>query len=251
MRLRAMAILISAMMLLSGCAMFGTKPSPVTSATAPSGDVVRVDWVDYPAHAGIDGQPLLEYPDQSELPSQANEVVTRIAEAIEAASGTTLEPLDPQKKWFSTENWYPQVGNGYGGDSMLITVNCCDLRSDTVPPARDWQAVVDAASAAAIELGLSGFAVEPNVSGCSGQDTCWLWTGTASDGVQWVYVTIQDGHRDPTGDAAREAEEIGWPPASIALGYGATVVKAGKRAAFTAAMQPFLGQNRPDATTSD
>ncbi|MBW9119330.1 hypothetical protein JNB63_04425 [Microbacterium trichothecenolyticum] len=244
-------VLVLASAFLAGCAVLGEKPAPVTSATSPSGEVVTTDWSDFPAHAGVDGEPLLEYPDQAELPDRAREIIAGISRAIESESGLTLTPLQPEAEWFDDTRWHAQSGNGYGGQSMLTTVNCCELQSESAPDPRTWHAVLGAASDAAIEVGLDGFVLDEHTSDCNGDEDCWLWSATATDGVQWVYLTIQDGSRDPGGEAARDAKEFGWPLASIAIGYGATVIESGRREEYVEAMQPFIGQNRPPATTSD
>ena len=82
-------------------------------------------------------------------------------------------------------------------------------------------------------------------------ERCWRWIATARDGVQWVSFSIQDAALDPTGDAQREAEQFGWPPASIGLGYGATVVRTGSTDEFADAIGPFIGLKQPRGTSSD
>ena len=102
-----------------------------------------------------------------------------------------------------------------------------------------------------LAAGLDGFAFDEHTDDCNGEEDCWLWSATAPDGVQWVYLTIQDATRDPSGDASRDAKEFGWPLSSITIGYGATVIASGRRDDYVEAMQPFVGQKRPPATTSD
>ncbi len=118
----AVCVLILAGAFLAGCVVLGEKPSPVTSATSPSGEAVATDWSDFPAHAGVDGEPLLEYPDQSELPDRAREIIEGISQAIENESGLTLTPLEPEAEWFDDTSWHAQSGNGYGGVGSRIVV---------------------------------------------------------------------------------------------------------------------------------
>lgn len=68
--------------LLTGCRALGTKPSPTTFYTVVSGTVVNGDWVDYPAHAGNDGEALSGYPDQGEQEPVARELVEQVRAAI-------------------------------------------------------------------------------------------------------------------------------------------------------------------------
>ncbi|SDQ36428.1 hypothetical protein [Arthrobacter crystallopoietes] len=67
-------------------------------------------------------------------------------------------------------------------------------------------------------------------------------------------LTLTDVERDPTGEAAEEMKgsiEYGWNPRSITISYGATTVRSEDREEFLAALEPFEGLDRPDATTSD
>lgn len=239
--------------LLTGCAAFGRSPAPTTTHTNAAGEHVVVQWVNYPAHAGQDGEALIGYPDQVELQPIATHITTHIAAAITDATGIALIPATPVSNWFSADSWHAQAGNGYGGESMLTTVNCCELASEVTPIRAEWDTVLDAADRAAGHAGLGRFvAVEqPENCGDADEDTCWSFAATASDGVQWVSLSIQDRALDPTGDAQREAAKMGWPKATISISYAATVVQAGKQEKFTRAMQDFIGLERPAGTTSD
>lgn len=247
---RIAALLVSAL-LLTGCGILGPEPSPVTTYTDEAGESVTVDWVDYPAAAWIDGEQLLETPDQNDIELPARALVTAVGEAVAEVTAFPLEPLAPESEWFGDDRWFAQQGNGYGGESMLTTVNCCELQADRVPEARLWQDVVDAASRAAAAQGIGPFAFDDIDAGCNGQAGCWLWSATAWDGVQWVSLSISDATKDPTGQAQKDAEQFGWPLRTVSVSYGATVVRAGQMAAFAEAMQPFRGLERPAQTTSD
>ncbi|GAA1853688.1 hypothetical protein ACFQZV_04985 [Microbacterium koreense] len=244
--------------LLTGCGILASQPAPTSTVRSADGESVVISWEDYPAHAGVDGERLLGAPDAAELEGPARGVMDAVRGAVQDESGVPLHPLTPTTEWFGIDDWFPQQGNGYGGDSMLTSVNCCDLQSDAVPTPDRWDAVFAAANAALVEAGLGALTEDQALDDeyrdtyCTGAGgTCWLRSMTAYDGYQWVFVTIQDTTLDPTGDAAREAEEMGWPLASIAVGYGATVVDAGRSDEFAAAIAPFVGLERPDATTSD
>lgn len=245
------------MLLLTGC--IGQAPSPSSTYTDESGQTVVADWMDYPAHAGTDGDVLLDAPDQTQLEQPARELIEQIRTAVEKESGIALSPSEPEQSWFDADDWHPHTGNGYGGDSMLITVNCCELQSDDVPPRARWGDLIVAANRAAVDAGLGSFVLDRDAMGSEYRDKycnrpggeCWSVSATVYDGYQWVYLTIQDASLDPSGNAAKEAEDVGWPTASIAIGYGATVVRAGESAAYAQAMEPFLGLERPDGTTSD
>ncbi|MBH0082223.1 hypothetical protein [Salinibacterium sp. SWN167] len=251
--MRTHAVLLAALsLLLSGCSILGFEPSPTTTYTDATGTEVTVDWVNYPAHEGNDGEKLLEYPDQAELESGARELVEQLRMVITDSSGLALTSSEPEQDWFADKNWYPQSGNGYGGESMLITVNCCDFTSDSVPEPNEWQRVLDAASQVTQDAGLGNFVLDDVPEWCADAgDECWRWTGTATDGVQWVFIKIDDLALDPTGDSAQDAEEFDWPLASISFSYGATVVRTGQSDEYADAFSPFLGLKQPSATSSD
>ena len=251
MRTRAVP-LIALSLLLSGCSVLGFEPSPTTTYTDATGTEVTVDWVNYPAHEGNDGEKLLEYPDQAELESGARELVEQLRVAIVDSSGLAMTSSEAERDWFADKNWHPQTGNGYGGESMLTTVNCCDFTSDSAPEPSEWQRVLDAASQVTQDAGLGKFILDdvPEWCGDTGEE-CWRWTGTATDGIQWVFIKIDDGALDPTGDAAKDAKDFDWPLASINFSYGATVVTAGKSDEYADALNPFLGLTQPPSTSSD
>ncbi|WP_438253259.1 hypothetical protein [Microbacterium sp. A82] len=238
--------------MLTGCAAFGQTPSPTTTYTDASGNTTVVEWADYPAHAGQDGDALISYPDQAELPPLATDLINEVADAVSDASGIDLVPTTPETTWFSDSNWHEQVGNGYGGESLLITVNCCEFTSDTAPDRTKWSAILAEASRAAEASGFGTFIIDDQMERCGeNADDCWILSATATDGPQWVSLSIQDAALDPTGDAEQDAEKFGWPTATISLGYGASVVQAGKQEEFELAMHDFIGLDRPDTTTSD
>lgn len=240
---RAHGAVVTALILvlaLAGCA---PAAAPVTDG--------GVSWENYPAHAGQDGDVLVDYPDQAEIAPSATATMTLIAGAIEAQTGVPLVAIDSESSWFSEDNWHPQLGNGYGGKSMLTTVNCCELASETAPSQSEWAGIITAASAAAVEAGLGSFVIDDNGELCTLGEECWIMSAFATDGVQWVGLTIWNRAMDLTGEAEKEAEKFGWPIELVSIRYGATVVQAGQKAVFADAMQDFIGLDRPDATTSD
>lgn len=253
--------------LLAGCAVFGQAPSPKSTYTDETGATVTVDWKDYPAEAGMDGEELVGKPDQTQLEAPARDFLQRLRAAIEESSGLVLTPVEPMASWFGDENWFEQGGNGYGGGSLLVTVNCCRLEADEAPDPSRWRAVLEAASKVTEEAGLGELRLE-HESDQMGADpawekeyreqfcnlpdgSCWLWSAMVYDGYQWIDFTIHDATLDPTGDARRWVADVDLPVAYVAIEYGATVVQAGKAAEYERALAPFAGLDPPPATTSD
>lgn len=226
-----------------------------------------MDWKDFPASEGSDAEALVDAPDQAELEGPARRLMDDLRAAVEAAAGTPLTAEQAEGTWFGEENWYPETGNGYGGEPMLTTVNCCRLASETAPDPERWRAVVDAASRVAEEAGLGPFVLEHESAAMAADPVwraehrehycnvvgggCWWWSATAYDGYQWVDLRIDDASLDPTGDGVDEAEELDLPVASITLEYGATVVRTGMKPAYEEALAPFRGLEQPEATYSD
>lgn len=253
--------------LTAACGLLRPAPSPTSTYTDASGATVTVDWKDYPASAGIDGEDLAGRPDQAQLEAPARDLVRRLQAAIQSSSGLVLDPVEPEGTWFDDDHWFPVGGNGYGGESLLVTVNCCRLEAHRAPDPARWRAVLAAVNEVTDEAGLGAlqldheseevaadpaWAEEHRQRFCNLPDgSCWSWAAVAYDGSQWVSFEIQDATLDPTGDAAREAEEAGEPLRYVAVDYGATVVQSGKMAEYERALTPFLGLEQPPATESD
>ena len=264
---RQVGVVLLVAVALTGCSAFGVAPSPTTTYTDAQGEEITVDWADYPASAGQDGEALVGRSDQTALEPEARVLIANLQAAIEDASGLEMTAAKSEDVWFSDEHWFPQPGNGYGGESMLITVNCCELATDGVPGPSQWQAVLDAASEVTRAAGLGPLVLEQDAKSMNidpnGQKDyrdrycnleggeCWLWNARVHDGVQWVDFAIQDAALDPTGTAATWTENADGQLDNIRLSYGATVVRSGKSEEYARAIEPFLGLTLPASTTSD
>ncbi|MFE6970915.1 hypothetical protein [Isoptericola sp. NPDC057653] len=264
---RPVILALAATLLLGGCGLLGLGPSPKSTSVDADGATVTVDWKDYPATEGTDAEQLLEAPDQAELEAPARQLVLDLRAAVQEAGGVALAAERPEASWFDDEDWFTEEGNGYGGASMLATVNCCRLASTQVPDLQQWQRIVDAASEVTEKAGLGPTELETDSESMAADPAwreehhdrfctvegggCWWWSAVASDGYRWITLDIQDASLDPTGRGVDEAEEIDLPVASIRLEYGATVVRAGMKAEFEGAIAPFRGLERPASTRSD
>ncbi|WP_104194487.1 hypothetical protein [Cryobacterium sp. M25] len=96
------AVLLVVAALLTGSSAWSS--SPTSSYTDSSGQTVTVDWADYPAHTGQDGEALLEYPDQAELEPGARQLMDVLRVTISDASGVDLKAAEPESAWFGDEN---------------------------------------------------------------------------------------------------------------------------------------------------
>lgn len=242
-------------------------PSPKSTVPGPSGSPVVLDWKDYPAREGIDGEDLLGAPDRAQLETPARALMADLVTALARVSDSRVVSVEPQAGWFKDDNWFKDDGNGYGGQSMLVSLNCCEVETTHVPDRSRWRAVVDALSDVTADAGMGRITADYDSRGRSTDPelaeeylkqycnlpggACWVWSGSLYDGYQWVDLTIQDGTLDPTGTAARDARTEKQPVAFISIDYGATVVQTGRKRAYERALAPFRGLTRPAATSSD
>lgn len=238
----------------------GCSVSPTSTVTRDDGSTVTVSWADYPGSADNDTEAVLAAPHQDEVEPLVDALFVEIQDVLD--SGFELA-------WSTTgdEGWYPTIGNGYGGESMLTTYNSQSLETDSVPgSAADWQVIVDRISEVTERHGLGPItldhdAVSPSEDpevwrsdftdrfGTDDPDEFWMWNGSALGDSQWLWVTIIDVDRDPTGKAAEEYD--GDTGRMIGLFYGATTIQDGQRDAFMRSLQPFDGLEKPPASQSD
>lgn len=261
---RLPGVVALAALAVTGCAALGPEPSPTTTHTDALGEVVTVDWAEYPGNAYWDGALLLGQPDHVEAEPEVRAFLGELAVAIEAVSGDPLRAEGPAAEWYSGETWFPQEGNGYGGESLLVNGVCCPMVADAAPGPEHWAAVIDAASQVTAAAGFGPLVLRQDSAEmradplwweeyralyCTLEDDgCWLWYAQATNGAQWVSVEIQDATLDPTGEAATTARSVDGPPDYIRISYGGVLVRAGLTAEYERAMQPFLGLERPKAT---
>ena len=254
----APSLVVSA--LLSVVFLTGCSVSPTTTTSRADGTEVTVNWEDYPGSADVEAADLLAAPRENDV------------EAVGAALFKALrEAIDPQLDLTWTESgedgWYPAEGNGYGGESTLITYNSRSIATDSAPSSSsEWRSIVERASAVTEATGLGPIMLDhetPPVGtdgaawrqeyhdrfGTKDPDRYWMWTGTAYGNSQWLAVTITDVDRDDTGKAVDELGDE--PKQSIGFFYGATIIREKDRDAFVRALEPFSGLDKPPASHSD
>ena len=253
-RARRAAWAVTAVLLLTSCA-----ASPTTTFLSDTGRAVTVDWADYPGRAGIDTSEALLAPTADAIPAVSAALVGEIEQRLTQEFGLTWQngPTgQPDEGAF-----YPESGNGYGGETLLVTFNSGERQSDGIPSSgQDWRRIVAIISGVTADAGLGDFEVDnlkPERAaditerfGSLEPDEQWLWFGTAYGASQWISASLVDVDRDASGEAATDHPD-GWNPQSITLSYGATTVRAEDHAAFQKRMAPFAGLDMPAATTSD
>ena len=233
-RCRATSAVLAAVVLLSWLA--ASVSSPKTSYTTASGQEVTVDWKDYPAPSGNDPDELLRAPVAEDIEAAATGILTDIMAALTQEFGLVWA--------FSGESsWHAGAGNGYGGVSMGTTFNSVRWVGETVPSGSDWARVVAIVDGGTSTRGLGKTRLE--------SPEPYVWFGTVYGDSQWVSLEIHDAALDPAGKAASNYAEIKQPSAAISLSYGATAIPRNVLPAFIKVLEPFIGLDPPEPTTSD
>lgn len=240
----------------------GCSASPTTTVTRDDGSTVTVNWADYPGSADHDTEAVLAAPHEDEVEPLVDALFADIQEALDS---------EFELAWSITgdEGWYPTSGNGYGGESILTTYNSQSLETDSVPSSTaDWQIIIDRLSQVTESHGLGPVildhdtvspAEDPEVwrsdftdrFGTDDPNKFWMWNASASRNSQWLWVTVVDVDRDPTGKAAEEFDADENTGHMIGLFYGATTIRDDGRNAFIRALEPFEGLEKPPASQSD
>jgi len=223
--------------LLVGCAV-----SPTTTYRDASGATVTVDWADYPAQAWTAAEDILAGPSVEETPARERSIVADVAQAVSAEFGTGSPVLHGEGAW------YPSSGNGYGGQSMLVTFNSGEWRIDATIPPEHWERVLDAIAAALAPWGLvPQVPVDPEDE-ITRSTTMWF-VDFIADGPEWLAVTVGDARLDAAEE--RIATANGWLVAGVTLSYGITTISESDRETFRDRSAPFAGLTRPAETHSD
>ncbi|MFT4232994.1 MAG: LppA family lipoprotein, partial [Leucobacter sp.] len=243
-RRSGIALALGAALLLGGC-----TPSPTSSYTDGSGQRVTVDWADYPAAAWIDAQAVLDGPTVEQTEEASARLFAEVQDALEEEFGDEFGPFE----WSSrdsdgdeSDDWLPMLGNGYGGESMLITYNSPTRESPAAIPETEWQRVIDTVAEVAARHGLD-HRQEYDVDEGAVE---WERSETMLRGdAEWLDVNVRDATLDD--EASAEMRQSGWLVSGISLFYGISTIREQDRAEFAERAAPFGGLDIPDATHSD
>lgn len=236
-------------------------PSPTTTVTADDGAQVVLDWADYPADAWTDPADVLAAP--------RAERVAAVGDAQLLALQGAIEPVAPGLDWSiekpedATFEPFPVGGNGYGGPSLHSVYNAPTSLGAGLAEDADWPAIVAAVEARLAELGYGTLEWEfdraPYASESAAERDAqveeqfgsldpaemWMWSGTATSGATWVWVSMWDAGRDTAPDEPWQEAEAG-----VSLFFGATVVSEGDEQAYADGVAPFEGLSLPAETHS-
>lgn len=253
--LSVLAVAVTITGLLGACA-----SSPTAAAEAPVAVTkAPLDWATYPGRADTDPDEILAGPNAEQVDAVSNTVLAGIETRL-----TTDFGLQWTDVVGSTGQLYPQSGNGYGGNSLLVTYKSTERVS--LSPAEtkvEWSRITGLVNDLAFENGLK-FAQLTNIdpkggtapiagSGASTPDQKWQWNVSATDASQWLTLTLVDVDRaaesKATGSSTGKATD--WNPRSISLTYGATTIPAADRDRFVQLLKPFDGLGRPATTIAE
>lgn len=230
---RLLGMVAMSSLLLAGCA----QPATTTTIDA-EGNSVTIDWVDYPAHAGVDADNVLVLPVAEEVEARADRLIGEVQDALQAEYG-----IDGWSE--SNEGgWYPEGGNSYGGTSLLTTYNSASHDADIRIPIEQWDDVINTVKTIAERFEITE---ERNDTDADAR-SAWMRVGTFHRGAEFFDVVIQDETLNPdhTADGSDEGLMMG-----MSLFYGITTISETDRDEFIQRAAPFEGLTRPDATTSD
>lgn len=206
----------------------------LAGCTQPAADQ---EWKDYPAHANLPADTVLQGPDEAETISRAADMLQQARDKLTAklGSGSWVEQHGAQ--------WQEFGGNGYGGKSMLAAyiAPIWEMRIE-VPP-NEWDDLIKVVKEVAATNGLTPLDLDERAP--SG----WMSLGSFHDELGYLEIIVQDARLNEEELNLAEADDL--IVAGIVLSSGGTTVRDADRETFVVAAKPFEGKKLPPATSSD
>lgn len=209
----------------------------LTACMPPSSTVDGVDWAAYPAHANVAAESVLSGPSEPEAVERGTTLLTEAQNALTERVGVP--------GWDNPypERWTPFGGNGYGGTSKLAAYTSPVWEATIDVPQSEWPDVIDVVKEIAAQHGLTQ---RPRVDEAPSE---WMQLGSFQNDLEYFEVIVQDATLNP--EELRLAESEDLLIKGIVLSYGATTVRQTDVTAFETDLEPFIGRERPPATSSD
>lgn len=235
----------------------------VTVETTPDGSERTVYWREYPGVAELDPEKVLKAPSPREGLRQGERMIAEIRAALTAEFGLEWAPPPAAE---GTDWAYP-AENGYGGPSMLVTVNGPSSQSTTVPTAwadkqRALEIIGDVIAGYGFEVPRFDQEVHPvpedeairDLGGATLETQAILPGMAEGPSGQWLMFSFQDLSKDTDGRIRERLEtptDAGWQSDTITLMYGANGLLPEKdREEFLERLAPFDGLTRPEPQIS-
>lgn len=193
------------------------------------------DWTQYPAHALVPADTVVDAPTESEVIERGEEVLAVIREELSDRYGLTA--WDERFEGV----WQPFEGNGYGGDSLLSAYTAPTWEAPAEIPEADWDDIIDTVAEVADEHGLTPV----NSDGETASE--WMAHGNFSDELFYIEVVVQDARLNE--EELKVAEAQGLLVSGVALSSGGTTVRDLDWKKFTERAKEFEGIELPPATS--
>lgn len=237
-----------------------------TVTTDPDGIERTVYWREYPGVAGLDADDLLDGPSVEEGYATGTAMVAEIRAALTTEFGLEWAP-DPSEG-NDDGPFFERVENGFGGESLLTTINAPGSQSTSVP--RSWadkKRIIEIIGEVTAAYGFSDPVLDHDRDTTSTEEDRVRDLGGATpetqvivSGVvegptgQWLFFDLRDLSNDLDGRFAEQLGstiEYGWEPNTVSFAYGANALLPDEhRDEFERRVQPFRGLTPPPALES-
>lgn len=206
----------------------------LAGCTQPAADQ---EWEDYPAHANLPADTVLQGPDEAETIGRAADLLQQARDKLTAKLGND--------SWVEQHaaQWQDFGGNGYGGKSLLAAyiAPVWEMRIE-VPP-NEWDDLIEVVQEVAAANRLSPLDLDERAP--SG----WMSLGSFHDELGYLEIIVQDARLNKEELKLAEANDL--IVAGIVLSSGGTTIHDADREAFMVATKPFEGKKLPPATSAD
>jgi hypothetical protein len=234
-----------------------------TTVTESDGRERTVYWREYPGVAGLDADDVLDGPSVDEGYAAGAAMVAEIRAALTAEFGLEWSPTANHDS--GNGPFFDRVANGFGGESLLTTINAAASQSTTVPSSwAEKERVIEIIGEVTATYGFSAPVLDHDRDTSSSADERIRdWGGSTPEtqvfvsGVvkgptgQWLFFHLQDLSHDVDGrfaDRPEAATANGWPPNTVSFAYGANALLPDEhRDEFERRLQPFRGLTPPPA----
>ncbi len=232
-----------------------------TIATAADGSERTIYWRDYPGVAELEVDDILSGPTVDEAYAAGDAMIGEIRAALTAEFGLEWA-ADPTAN-DGNGPFFDHVRNGFGGQSLLTTINAPTSQSTSVPTSwSDKERVIEIIGEVTARYGFDAPVLDyerdtlstdedwmRDAGGATPETMVLVSGGVMGPTGQWVFFTLQDLTRDTDGrisDRLGVATDSGWEPNTVSLSYGANaLLRDENRAEFERRLAPFQGLTPP------